>query len=71
MVCWSLVCVGHRRAGAADREPESKGLSRGQHILDYMGSTELAANLFRITQTDEQLRLHEVGEKDEANRTHF
>jgi DNA-damage-inducible protein D len=36
-----------------------------------MGSTELAANLFRITQTDEQLRLHEVREKDEANRTHF
>jgi DNA-damage-inducible protein D len=48
-----------------------KGLSRGQHILDYMGSTELAANLFRITQTDEQLRMHEVREKDEANRTHF
>jgi DNA-damage-inducible protein D len=48
-----------------------KGLSKGQHILDYMGSTELAANLFRITQTDEQLRLHEVREKDEANRTHF
>jgi DNA-damage-inducible protein D len=48
-----------------------KGLSRGQHILDYMGSTELAANLFRITQTDEQLRLHDVHEKDEANRTHF
>jgi DNA-damage-inducible protein D len=48
-----------------------KGLSKGQHILDYMGSTELAANHFRITQTDEQLRLHEVREKDEANRTHF
>jgi DNA-damage-inducible protein D len=48
-----------------------KGLSRGQHILDYMGSTELAANLFRITQTDEQLRMHEVREKVEANRTHF
>jgi DNA-damage-inducible protein D len=36
-----------------------------------MGSTELAANLFRITQTDEQLRMHEVREKDEANQTHF
>lgn len=33
-----------------------KGLKKGQKILDHMGSTELAANLFRATQTDEKLR---------------
>jgi DNA-damage-inducible protein D len=30
-----------------------KGLKKGQQILDHMGSTELAANLFRATQTEE------------------
>ncbi len=33
-----------------------KGLKKSQKILDHMGSTELAANLFRATQTDEKLR---------------
>ena len=33
-----------------------KGLAIGQKILDYMGSTELIANLFRISQTEEKLR---------------
>lgn len=32
---------------------QKKGLKKSQHILDYMGSTELASNLFRATQTDE------------------
>ncbi|MGY0797913.1 hypothetical protein ACW7G0_02465 [Lysobacter sp. A286] len=40
-------------------------------ILDHMGSTELAANLFRATQTEEKLRRDEVRGKTEANRTHF
>jgi DNA-damage-inducible protein D len=35
---------------------EHKQLKRGQHILDHMGATELAANLFRATQTEEKLR---------------
>ena len=35
---------------------ERKGLKKSQDILDFMGSTELAANLFRATQTDEKLR---------------
>ena len=34
---------------------ERKGLKKSQDILDFMGSTELAANLFRATQTDEKL----------------
>ena len=33
-----------------------KGLKKSQHILDHMGSTELAANLFRATQTEDKLR---------------
>ena len=35
---------------------DRKGLTVGQKILDYMGSTELIANLFRISQTEEKLR---------------
>lgn len=36
-----------------------------------MGSTELAANLFRATQTDEKLRRENIQGKDKANNTHF
>jgi len=35
---------------------EHKGLKKNQKILDHMGSTELAAKLFRTTQTDEKIR---------------
>ncbi len=48
-----------------------KGLNPKQHILDHMGSTELAANLFRATQTEEKLRRDKIQGKDAANRTHF
>lgn len=47
-----------------------KGLKKSQKILDHMGSTELAANLFRATQAEEKLRRDEVKGKDPANRTH-
>lgn len=40
-------------------------------ILDYMGSTELAANLFRATQTEEKLRRDAVDSKQLANKTHY
>ena len=36
-----------------------------------MGSTELAANLFRATQTEEKLRREKVRGKQDANQTHF
>jgi DNA-damage-inducible protein D len=49
---------------------QSKGLKKSQKILDHMGSTELAANLFRATQTEEKLRRDEVKGKQAANRTH-
>ena len=50
---------------------ERKGLKKNQDILDYMGSTELAANLFRATQTEEKLRRENIQGKSEANKTHF
>ena len=50
---------------------ERKGLKKSQNILDHMGSTELAANLFRATQTDEKLRRDNIQGKAAANKTHF
>ena len=50
---------------------ERKGLKKSQHILDHMGSTELAANLFRATQTDEKLRNENITDKELANQTHY
>jgi DNA-damage-inducible protein D len=47
-----------------------KGLKKSRKILDHMGSTELAVNLFRATQAEEKLRREEVKGKDAANRTH-
>lgn len=48
-----------------------KGLKKSQNILDHMGSTELAANLFRATQTDEKLRREKITGKRAANETHY
>jgi len=48
-----------------------KGLNKSQNILDHMGSTELAANLFRATQTEEKLRREDIKGKKNANTTHF
>jgi DNA-damage-inducible protein D len=50
---------------------QRKGLKKGQQILDNMGSAELAANLFRATQTEEKLRRENVQGKARANTTHF
>ena len=48
-----------------------KGLKKSQKILDHMGSTELAANLFRATQTEEKLKRDPIPGKQRANQTHF
>jgi len=48
-----------------------KGLTDKEKILDHMGSTELAANLFRATQAEEKLRRDKVQGKKLANQTHF
>ncbi len=50
---------------------KKKGLKKSENILDHMGSTELAANLFRATQTEEKLKRDNVKTKDEANKTHY
>ena len=47
-----------------------KGLKKSQHILDHMGSTELAANLFRATQTEEKIKRERIRGKQNANRVH-
>lgn len=59
--------------GGLDKQDihQKKGLTKNQEILDHMGSTELAANLFRATQTEEKLRRENIHGKTAANRTHF
>ncbi|NBS53333.1 MAG: DNA damage-inducible protein D [Spartobacteria bacterium] len=47
-----------------------KGLKKGEQILDHMGSTELAANLFRATQAEEKLRREKITGKANANKAH-
>lgn len=48
-----------------------KSLKKSEKILDHMGSTELAANLFRATQTEEKLKRDKTKGKTQANETHF
>jgi DNA-damage-inducible protein D len=50
---------------------DKKGLKKSQNILDHMGSTELAANLFRATQTEEKLKREKIKGKQKANQAHF
>ncbi len=49
---------------------QRKGIKKGD-LLDRAGSTELAANLFRITQTDEKLKKDKIREEGVAMRAHF
>ncbi len=50
---------------------KKKGLKKSQQILDHMGSTELAANLFRATQAEEKLKREQIKGKEKANKAHF
>ena len=50
---------------------EKKGLKKNQNILDHMGYEELAANLFRATQTEAKLKRENIKGKDNANQTHY
>ena len=49
---------------------KKKNLKGNQKILDFMGSEELAANLFRITQTEAKLKRENIKTKEKANETH-
>ncbi len=59
--------------GGLDRNgiQKKKKLKAKENILDHMGSTELAANLFRATQADEKLRRDRTVGKDRANQLHL
>jgi len=49
---------------------QNKGIKKGE-LLDRAGNTELAANLFRITQTDEKIKNENIHGDYNASRTHF
>lgn len=48
-----------------------KNLKENEKILDFMGSTELIANLFRISQTDEKLKKDKIHSCSKATATHY
>jgi DNA-damage-inducible protein D len=50
---------------------KKKKLKKSSNMLDHMGSTELAANLFLATQTEEKLKKDKIQGKEKANETHF
>jgi DNA-damage-inducible protein D len=50
---------------------QKKGLKKTDKILDFMGSTELIANLFRISQTEDKLKKDNVSNPNDANETHY
>ena len=55
----------------ADDIAKRKGLRYREDILDNMGSDELIANLFRISQTEQKLRKDNIKSESDANNTHF
>ncbi len=55
----------------ADDIAKRKGLRYREDILDNMGSEELAANLFRITQTEAKLNRENIKTEKEANKAHY
>ena len=55
----------------ADDIAKIKGIRYREDILDNMGSEELAANLFRITQTESRLKRDNIATESAANKTHY
>lgn len=55
----------------ADGIAKRKGLRYREDILDNMGSDELIANLFRISQTEQKLKKDNIQTEKEANKTHY
>ena len=55
----------------ADDIAKRKGLRYREDILDNMGSDELIANLFRISQTEQKLKKDNIQTEKEANKTHY
>ncbi len=48
---------------------QKRGVAKGK-LMDYMGRTELAANLFRITQTEERIRNRNIKGQEALEATH-
>ncbi len=55
----------------ADDIAKRKGLRYREDILDNMGSDELIANLFRISQTEQKLKRDNIKTENDANKTHY
>ena len=55
----------------ADDIAKRKGLRYREDILDNMGSDELIANLFRISQTEQKLKKDNIKTENDANNTHY
>ncbi len=55
----------------ADEIAKRKGLRYREDILDNMGSDELIANLFRISQTEQKLKRDNIQTEKEANKAHY
>ena len=62
---------GLYKGETADDIAKRKGLRYREDILDNMGSEELAANLFRITQTESKSKKDNIFTEKEANKTHY
>ena len=63
--------MGLYNGETADDIAKRKGLRYREDILDNMGSTELIANLFRISQTEEKLIRDNIQTEKDANKTHY
>ena len=50
---------------------QKKNLRYGEDILDNMGSDELIANLFRISQTEQKIKNENIKGENNANKTHY
>lgn len=49
---------------------KKRGVKKGK-LMDYMGRTELAANLFRVTQTEERIKNKKVKGQSNLEKTHY
>ena len=63
--------MGLYNGETADDIARRKGLRYREDILDNMGSDELIANLFRISQTEQRLKKDNIQTEKEANKTHY
>lgn len=48
-----------------------RGLDKKENLADYMGRTELAANLFRVTQTEERIKNQNIKGQSRLEDTHY